>query len=200
MLTTSKTFRCTADQAPARKGGGIVPFDERACGRCCATAAALAIGTCERVGSRWILRSQARPAASPAFWSHAGRPKRLWCSDARGLCPRRPDATYVKVLEGGRLLRRAVMISLAVNKHAKPEALGVAIGHSEAATYCSFSALAGRSCPAWSKLVIADDHKGLRAAGCAASSKPPTKGAAFTGSEKLWPMPRLCNEDHPRRW
>ena len=79
------------------------------------------------------------------------------------------DTTYLKVREGGRIVSRAEIIAVAVNEDGKREVLGVATGPSEAFGFAS---------PFWTdflrsfadrglrgvKLVIADDHKGLRAA------------------------------------
>jgi transposase-like protein len=75
------------------------------------------------------------------------------------------DATYLKVREGGRIVSRAVIIAVAVNEDGKREVLGVATGPSEAETFWTdfLRNLADRG-PRGVKLVIADDHKGLRAA------------------------------------
>lgn len=75
------------------------------------------------------------------------------------------DATYVKVREGGRIVSRAVIIAVAVNDDGKREVLGVATGPSEAETFWTefLRSLADRGLRGV-KLVIADDHKGLRAA------------------------------------
>jgi transposase-like protein len=87
------------------------------------------------------------------------------------------DATYVKVREGGRIVSRAVIIAVAVNGEAcsatgprnmpngKREVLGVTTGPSEAETFWTefLRSLADRGLRRV-KLVIADDHKGLRAA------------------------------------
>ena len=67
------------------------------------------------------------------------------------------DATHVKVREGGRIVSRAVIVAFAVNEDGKREVLGVATGPSEAETFWT-GFLRGV------KLVIADNHKGLRAA------------------------------------
>ena len=84
----------------------------------------------------------------------------------------RLDATYVKVREGGRIVSRAVTIAVAVNgsrdprlENGKREVLGVATGPSEAETFRTdfLRSLADRDLHGV-KLVIADDHKGLRAA------------------------------------
>ena len=75
------------------------------------------------------------------------------------------DATYLKVREGGRIVSRAVIIAVAVNGDGKREVLGVATGPSEAETFWTefLRSLASRGL--WGvKLVIVDDHKGLRAA------------------------------------
>jgi transposase-like protein len=87
------------------------------------------------------------------------------------------DATYLKVREGGRIISRAVIVAVAVNGEAwsaigprtmpngKREVLGVATGPSEAETFWTdfLRSLADRGLRGV-RLVIADDHKGLRAA------------------------------------
>jgi transposase-like protein len=71
----------------------------------------------------------------------------------------------VKVRESGRIVSRAVIIAVAVNEDGKREVLGVATGPSEAETFWTefLRSLADRGLRGV-KLVIADDHKGLRAA------------------------------------
>ena len=75
------------------------------------------------------------------------------------------DATYLKVREDGRIISKAVIIAVAVNEDGKREVLGVATGPSEAETFWTdfLRSLADRGLSGV-KLVIADDHKGLRAA------------------------------------
>ncbi len=75
------------------------------------------------------------------------------------------DATYLEVREGGRIVSRAAIIAVAVNEDGKREGLGVATGPSEAETFWTdfLRSLADRGLRGV-KLVIADDHKGLRAA------------------------------------
>lgn len=75
------------------------------------------------------------------------------------------DATYIKVREGGRIVSRAVIVAVAVNEDGKREILGVHAGHSEAEVFWTafLRSLADRGLRGV-KLVIADDHKGLRAA------------------------------------
>lgn len=75
------------------------------------------------------------------------------------------DATYVKVRESGRIISRAVIIAVAVNEDGKREVLGVATGPSEAETFWTdfLCSLADRGLRGV-KLVVSDDHKGLRAA------------------------------------
>jgi putative transposase len=74
------------------------------------------------------------------------------------------DATYIKVREGGRIVSRAVIVAVAVNDDGKREVLGVHAGHSEAEVFWTelLRSLADRVRGV--NLVIADDHKGLRAA------------------------------------
>jgi putative transposase len=75
------------------------------------------------------------------------------------------DATYIKSRVGGRIRSRAVIIAVAVNEDGRREVLGVALGPSEAETFWMdfLRSLADRGLRGV-KLVIADDHKGLRAA------------------------------------
>lgn len=75
------------------------------------------------------------------------------------------DATYLRVREGGRIISRAVIVAVAVNEDGKREVPGVAAGPSEAEIFWTafLRSLEDRGlCGV--KLVIADDHKGLRAA------------------------------------
>ena len=75
------------------------------------------------------------------------------------------DATYLKVREGGRIISKAVILAVAVNEDGKREVLGVATGPSEAETFWTdfLRSLADRGLRGV-KLVVSDDHKGLRAA------------------------------------
>jgi putative transposase len=75
------------------------------------------------------------------------------------------DATYIKVREAGRIVSLAVIIAVGVNSDGRREVLGVATGPSEAEPFWKsfLRALADRGLRGV-KLVIADDHKGLRAA------------------------------------
>ncbi len=75
------------------------------------------------------------------------------------------DATYVKAREAGRIVSTAVIIAVGVNTDGRREVLGVATGPSEAETFWKgfLRSLADRGLRGV-KLVVADDHKGLRAA------------------------------------
>ena len=75
------------------------------------------------------------------------------------------DATYVKVREAGRVVSTAVIIAVAVNTDGRREVLGMATGPSEAEPFWTafLRSLADRGLRGV-KLVVADDHKGLRAA------------------------------------
>jgi putative transposase len=75
------------------------------------------------------------------------------------------DATYLKVREAGRIVSLAVIVAVAVNTDGRREVLGVATGASEAEPFWKafLRSLADRGLRGV-KLVIADDHKGLRAA------------------------------------
>jgi putative transposase len=75
------------------------------------------------------------------------------------------DATYLKVREAGRIVSLAVIVAVGVNTDGRREVLGVATGASEAEPFWKafLRSLADRGLRGV-KLVIADDHKGLRAA------------------------------------
>lgn len=75
------------------------------------------------------------------------------------------DATYVKAREGGHIVSTATIIAVGVNTDGRREVLGVATGASEAEVFWKsfLRSLADRGLRGV-KLVIADDHKGLRAA------------------------------------
>ena len=75
------------------------------------------------------------------------------------------DATYVKVREAGRIVSVAVTVAVAVNDQGRREVLGMAIGASEAeAFWTEFLRGLARRGLSGVKLVISDDHKGLKAA------------------------------------
>ncbi len=77
----------------------------------------------------------------------------------------RLDATYVKVREAGRIVSVAVTVAVAVNDQGRREVPGMATGASEAGTFWTeFLRGLARRGPSGVKLVIADDHKGLKAA------------------------------------
>ena len=78
------------------------------------------------------------------------------------ICARRH---YVKVRQTGRIVSVAVTVAVAVNDQGRREVLGVAIGASEAETFWTefLRSLARRGLRGV-KLVISDDHKGLKAA------------------------------------
>jgi len=75
------------------------------------------------------------------------------------------DATYVKAREGGRIVSMATIVAVGVKTDGRREVLGVATGASEAEPFWKafLRSLADRGLRGV-KLVIADDHKGLRAA------------------------------------
>jgi transposase-like protein len=75
------------------------------------------------------------------------------------------DATYIRAREAGRIVSTAVIIAVGVNTDGRREVLGVASGPSEAEPFWTafLRSLADRGLRGV-KLVIADDHKGLRAA------------------------------------
>ena len=75
------------------------------------------------------------------------------------------DATYLKVREAGRIVSTAVIVAVGVNTDGRREVLGVATGASEAEPFWKtfLRQLADRGLRGV-RLVVADDHKGLRAA------------------------------------
>jgi putative transposase len=75
------------------------------------------------------------------------------------------DATYLKTREAGRIVSTAVILAVGVNSDGRREVLGIATGASEAEPFWTafLRQLADRGLRGV-KLVIADDHKGLRAA------------------------------------
>jgi putative transposase len=75
------------------------------------------------------------------------------------------DATYLKTRVAGRIVSTAVIIAVGVNTDGRREVLGVTTGPSEAEPFWTgfLRALADRGLRGV-QLVIADDHKGLRAA------------------------------------
>jgi putative transposase len=75
------------------------------------------------------------------------------------------DATYIKARDAGRIVSTAVIIAVGVNTDGRREVLGIATGASEAEPFWKafLRSLADRGLRGV-KLVIADDHKGLRAA------------------------------------
>ena len=75
------------------------------------------------------------------------------------------DATYLKSRQAGRIVSIAVIIAVGVNTDGRREVLGVATGASEAEPFwTAFLRSLGDRGLRGVKLVIADDHKGLRAA------------------------------------
>ena len=75
------------------------------------------------------------------------------------------DATYLKVRQAGRIVSVAVTVAVAANDQGRREVLGMAIGASEAETFWTgFLRSLTRRGLRGVKLVIADDHKGLKAA------------------------------------
>ena len=75
------------------------------------------------------------------------------------------DATYLKVRRNGRIVSVAVIVAVAVNEQGRREVLGIAIMPSEAEAFWDefLRSLADRGLRGI-KLIIADDHRGLKAA------------------------------------
>ena len=98
------------------------------------------------------------------------------------------DATYIKVRDSGRIVSRAVIVAVGVNEDGKREVLGVHAGHSEAEVFWTefLRSLADRGLRGV-KLVIADDHKGLRAAARRVFAATYQR-CRITGCAMPWPM------------
>lgn len=75
------------------------------------------------------------------------------------------DATYIKARRGGRIVSVAAIVAVGVNTGGRREVLGVAVQPSEAEVFWDefLRSLADRGLRGV-KLIIADDHKGLKAA------------------------------------
>jgi putative transposase len=75
------------------------------------------------------------------------------------------DATYIKSRQGGRIVSTTAIVAVGANAEGKREVLGMATGESEAEPFWKdfLRSLTARGLRGV-KLVIADDHKGLRAA------------------------------------
>jgi transposase-like protein len=75
------------------------------------------------------------------------------------------DATYVKMREAGRIVSVAVIVAVGVNADGRREILGMDIGPSEAETFWKdFLRKLARRGLRGVKLVISDDHAGIKAA------------------------------------
>lgn len=75
------------------------------------------------------------------------------------------DATYVKVRQAGRIVSVAVIVAVGVNADGRREILGMDIGSSEAETFWKeFLRTLARRGLRGVKLVISDDHAGIKAA------------------------------------
>ena len=75
------------------------------------------------------------------------------------------DATYIKARRGGRIVSVAAIVAVGVNTDGRRQVLGVAVQPSEAEVFWDefLRSLADRGLRGV-KLIIADDHKGLKAA------------------------------------
>jgi putative transposase len=69
----------------------------------------------------------------------------------------------VKVREAGRIVSVAATITVDVNGDSRHEVFGMAVGASEAETFCT-DFPRGPARLAWRELVISNAHKGLKAA------------------------------------
>ena len=75
------------------------------------------------------------------------------------------DATYIMVRRSGRIVSVAAIVAVAVNLDGRREVLGIAIQPREAEVFCDefLRSLADRGLRGV-KLIIADEHKGLKGA------------------------------------
>ena len=75
------------------------------------------------------------------------------------------DATYVKVRSNGRIVSVAVIVAVGVNGDGRREVLGMDVGPSEAETFWTgFLRKLARRGLRGVKLVVSDDHAGIKAA------------------------------------
>jgi transposase-like protein len=109
------------------------------------------------------------------------------------------DATDLKVREAGRIVSTAVIIAVAVNTDGRREVLGLATGPSEAEPFWKafLRSLADRGLRGV-KLVIADDHKGLRAAAAKVFHATHQRCRVHTIRTQLHARPRW--DGVARRW
>src|SRR5689334_12107792 len=76
-----------------------------------------------------------------------------------------PDATYLKVRDGGRIVSVAAIIAVAVDAEGRREIVGLHLGPSEAGTFwASFPRGPVRRGLKGVKLAVPDAHEGLKAA------------------------------------
>ena len=122
------------------------------------------------------------------------------------------DATYVKTREAGRIVSVAVIIAVGVNTEGQREVLGMSIGASEAEPFwTSFLRSLTRRGLRGVKLVISDDHEGLKAAvakllkatwqRCRCTSCETRSPMCPKASAKWWPrssVPSLPRRAKPR--
>jgi transposase-like protein len=87
------------------------------------------------------------------------------------------DATYLKVRRGGRIVSVAAIVAVAVNTDGRREVLGIDVMPSEAEGFWSefLRSLADRGLRGV-KLIIADEHKGLKAAADKRNARPDGRG------------------------
>ena len=116
------------------------------------------------------------------------------------------DATYVKTREAGRIVSVAVIIAVAVSTDGQREVLGMAVGASEAEPFwTNFLRSLTRRGLRGVKLVISDDHEGLKAA---VAKVLKGSAAGCTSCETSWSTsprasarwsPRSSGPSSPRR-
>ena len=97
------------------------------------------------------------------------------------------DATYIKARRGGRIVSVAAIVAVGVNADGRREVLGVAVQPSEAEVFWDefLRSLADRGLRGV-RLIIADDHKGLKAA-AAKIMGDQFSAAAFISCAMRWP-------------
>ena len=108
------------------------------------------------------------------------------------------DATYLTSRQGGRIVSVAGIVAVGVNTDGRREVLGVATGASEAEVFWTgfLRSLADRGLRGI-KLVVADDHKGLRAAARRVFSAA-SSAAACTGPATSWVTPHPSSAPRSR--
>lgn len=104
------------------------------------------------------------------------------------------DATYIKVRRSGRIVSVAAIVAVAVNTDGRREVLGIAIQPSEAEVFWDefLRSLADRGLRGV-KLIITDEHKGLKAAAAKVLGATIQRGRVQFHAQRLG----LCRQERP---